>query len=502
MKKFLPILFVCCSLNISAQVFETVIDVGIDVNGLEIIRSHNGGYTLFVSDNFYGFGPERVLHIDSTGNVGWSKTTNDVHAAAPMAQNKIATYSYRDSSAWPGTIYSLKLSVYDSMGIFQSATTFPESLVVERMHPTADGGTIAIRENGITMMMKTDATGNFEWIKYIDAINSQSNVDLTDIIDAKDGGFIAIGTYHFQAATYSILIKLNSAGDTVWTKSFENFLPRSIYNAPKNGFLILSNGDWQQGFESPIIYIDSLGNIQWSKALPFAGQPFITLTDCAISSDSNFAFSGSEFSNTPLPILLKVDTSGNFLWLRKYPGAGYFYHNSRIINSGDSGFAMTIGGNAQDIIFIKTDSTGTSICDSLSVLPSSLPFPILTTPHYYSIQVTDYTYPPYNSFGTSFMPDSSYTAAENCLLLSDKYIPDPDNYLSIYPNPSSTQFVVKSPVFRENAILEIFNMLGEKIYSAGFSRQSTVDCQQFAKGIYIVRLSNFENQFTQKLVIN
>ena len=47
---------------------------------------------------------------------------------------------------------------------------------------------------------------------------------------------------------------------------------------------------------------------------------------------------------------------------------------------------------------------------------------------------------------------------------------------------------------------EIFNLLGEKIYSAPYREQSTVNCEHFPPGIYFITLQTENGVAVQKLI--
>lgn len=69
--------------------------------------------------------------------------------------------------------------------------------------------------------------------------------------------------------------------------------------------------------------------------------------------------------------------------------------------------------------------------------------------------------------------------------------------ISIYPNPANTELNVVIPT-QENIVVEIFNMIGEKIISV--SNQSKIDISGLKKGIYIIRVSKDQNNYTQKFI--
>jgi len=108
--------------------------------------------------------------------------------------------------------------------------------------------------------------------------------------------------------------------------------------------------------------------------------------------------------------------------------------------------------------------------------------------------------PSFVSFGDlwRFIPDSACNG----------YIGVPDisgeQAIIIYPNPSSDQFTIYGLQFTVDARLEVFNVSGEKVYSrqleSGNSKPETVNCKQFASGIYFVKVANEKMNWVGKFV--
>jgi hypothetical protein len=448
-----------------------------------------------------------MIKIDSLGNVSWAKSYSayGMDKAAVIGKNRYAVYGNFVINYWPYQITSA-LHVIDSTGTVLYNYLIPESLIVNQMHPTRNGGIIAVSEpNGgnRSLIFKTDSTGILEWTKSIDSIgpNSFSN-RLTDITEARSNGYMGIMNYTYPdtigAAYYSLLIRLDSLGDTLWTKSFD-FIGWNlrILSIPSNEYLIY------QGNE--IALFDSSGQVKWRKFTvdTITGIDF-HIMECKLSNDDNFILTAEYYDvaqNSPANCLMKVDTNGVVLWLRSYPLVYPANVRLPLVNAKDDGFAFaSLDLSNQQCTLIKTDSLGASRCDSSLTVPVFLDTTLNSTPVYQGIhpvnlQLTDTLGAP-NSASIS-----SFTVIDNCLMLKNNEIFSKGSF-KISPVPATSQFTISSNnLSPKNTLLEIFNLLGENIYSAAYRNGSTVNCEHFLPGIYFVRLSDSEKQLTQKLVV-
>jgi hypothetical protein len=60
---------------------------------------------------------------------------------------------------------------------------------------------------------------------------------------------------------------------------------------------------------------------------------------------------------------------------------------------------------------------------------------------------------------------------------------------TIYPNPNNGKFTIALSAIKENSLIEIYNMLGEKIYTAKLNATNTqIDLNNNASGIYLYRV--------------
>ena len=78
------------------------------------------------------------------------------------------------------------------------------------------------------------------------------------------------------------------------------------------------------------------------------------------------------------------------------------------------------------------------------------------------------------------------------------------NNFKIHPNPASKYFTIQASSFIVNGNLTIYNVLGKRLKSLKFEGESfNVDINDLNKGIYLIELSDSENnKLTKKLIIN
>lgn len=166
-----------------------------------------------------------------------------------------------------------------------------------------------------------------------------------------------------------LLMKVNSLGDTIWTKimggtNFKNF-GNSVVQTYDGGFVVTgSTENFGVGmYDVILIKTDADGNINWSRT--YGGL----LDDGGLSleqtSDSGFIIGGNTMSygtSTNDFYLIKTDINGDTLWTKTYGGAGYDVASS-VIETHDGGYLISgitdsFGTDSTDILLIKTNSNG------------------------------------------------------------------------------------------------------------------------------------------------
>ncbi|MEI6752952.1 MAG: T9SS type A sorting domain-containing protein [Paludibacter sp.] len=116
--------------------------------------------------------------------------------------------------------------------------------------------------------------------------------------------------------------------------------------------------------------------------------------------------------------------------------------------------------------------------------------------------IVNQTYKNWNPDGiTVSYADSTHNYYHTILLSGLKNTQTANNNISVYPNPSNGKFIISSPENSINAI-EIFNLLGDKVYSnTNQPAKSEIDLSTAAKGVYLLKFNNGVKSNNTKIVI-
>ncbi len=189
------------------------------------------------------------------------------------------------------------------------------------------------------------------------------------IYQTTDGGYIITGStesYGFKNGFTDVyLIKTNSAGDTLWTKTFGGALYDDGYAVRQTsdlGYIVVGNTSsfGNGGFDIYMIRTDVNGKILWSKTIGGTSNDYGF--DVKQTSDGGFIVAGRTLNFGAINhdvYVVKTDGSGNFVWGKSYGREGDDYGYS-VQQTKDGGYI--IGGNRGTVGFylIKTGETGDS----------------------------------------------------------------------------------------------------------------------------------------------
>ena len=235
------------------------------------------------------------------------------------------------------------------------------------------------------------------------------------------------------------------------------------------------------------------------KLLDFAGAANGSNPTGSLITDGTFLYgmTGDE-GIVGLGTLFKIMPDGSgYIKLLDFAGAANGSNpTGSLITDGTFLYGMTtLGGlfNLGTVFKVMPDGSGyVKLLDFAGAANGRNPYGDLISDGTFLYGMT--TFGGVNDMGTIFKFGDAVGIVENNLQAN----------ISIYPNPSSGkfQFVINGLPFIENHTVEIYDMLGEKIYAATINSDKTeIDLNNPANGIYFVNISNGINTYSGKIII-
>ncbi len=367
-------------------------------------------------------------------------------------------------------------------------------------------------------LVKTDSIGDTLWSRNYAPTAVYNYRQGVDVILTPDSGFLVLAAYVDQSDTMwqSMLIKTNSIGDTLWTKKYINQngnTPCNVKTTNDGGYIITSITNPSSNDNNfYLVKTDSLGDTIWTKTILHPngmtyGSRVTTCTQQA--NDNGYILAGTVSLLIDLTqadvILIKTDQFGDTLWTKTIGGVDADGATGGVLQTTDGGYAIAAytrswGSGGTDVYLVKTNSVG--IVQWTKTFGGSL-----DDDADYIIQTSD------GGFAISGMTmnwgdggsvyfvktDSLGNAPTGIAFINDKMD------LQIYPNPSNGVFNIRGSKTNVQKI-EAFNQLGEKIYESvpeNFQDIIPVDISENPSGIYLLVIHDTNGTtLTKKIIIN
>ncbi|MCB0303875.1 MAG: T9SS type A sorting domain-containing protein [Calditrichaeota bacterium] len=208
-------------------------------------------------------------------------------------------------------------------------------------------------------LIRTDSNGDTLWTK---SFGGTENDYLLDITETQQGNFILTGgTRSFGNGSYDAwFIKINNAGDLLWSKTYgtsEYEFCASITETPDGNFV--AGGEGNPGGASSdgfwFLKLNSTGDTLWTTT--YETNEYSLFHEVESTIDGGTISIGTTDSN--INILVKHNVTGNQEWVQNFSGLGRLSSVKQIDNTGYvlTGYYTTPNFDS-NIRIITTDAVG------------------------------------------------------------------------------------------------------------------------------------------------
>jgi hypothetical protein len=278
-----------------------------------------------------------------------------------------STYSFGNSSQ----VYLVKT---DSLGdtLWSNAYGGNGIEVGYSVQQTLDGGYIVVGYSGSfgdsnqVYLIKTDSIGDTLWTGIYGNSGDDRGMSIQQTVD---GEYIIVGhTNSYGNSTQVYLIKTDSLGDTLWTKTFGGTLHDrgySVQQTQDGGYVICGEGNSNLDYDPVyLIKVDSLGDTMWTKTY---GDAYDEGRSVQQTQDGGYIIAGIQAFLGIDIYLIKTDSIGDTLWSKYYrwqdASKGYSVHQTQDGGYIVAGWALKMVGTIeyQYSYIVKTDSLGDTL---------------------------------------------------------------------------------------------------------------------------------------------
>lgn len=194
------------------------------------------------------------------------------------------------------------------------------------------------------------------------------------VIKTSDGGYLISGLTFSYAVGYNdvYLIKTNSDGDTLWTRSFGwNYgdVGISVIENSNNEYIItgMRSTGWQD-----VLFAKTSADGDVLLFTHFGGSNNEGGYSIQETSDGNYIIAGNTWSYSQYGQadvwLIKLDGNANFIWDKKFGGSqrddGFSVQQTSDGGFVISGYTESFGAGNADVYLIKTDVNGDLVWDA------------------------------------------------------------------------------------------------------------------------------------------
>jgi hypothetical protein len=482
----------------------TVIDFGSSVE-----QTSDSGFIICGYSRSYGAGNADVYLIktDSRGDTLWTRTYGNTgyDDGTSVKQTFDGGYIVTGGTSL-NALYLIKTkSNGDTLWTRVIEDSLGGSWGIDVVQ-TSDSGYVITGDGSFTSsfphvyLVKVNSNGDILWTKIFGGPYYQDRGRA--IVQASNSDLVITGfSLNFNSSGGNsrdiYVIRTNSVGDTIWTKTYDAGAEEEGYGIEQttDGGFVLTGYTSEYPMKLFLFKIDSIGDTLWTKL--FSSTQFVQGYSLQKTADNGFIIAGTIENvsvNKPYALLMKTDSIGDTLWTRTFglqpvSSSGEEAHSVRQLNDGSYVFVgvdITMPGPDYRIYFVKTDSNGHSNCNE-----AALPINVSS----FSVKVgnpntTVFATHPIKPIFTTIVNKGS-TLTEFCSVGISETI----NYrfVNIYPNPFTNEFSIAGTEVGQEIFL--YNVTGKEILRLKtIEGETRLNTEKLSAGVYVLKykFANFK----------
>jgi hypothetical protein len=335
-------------------------------------QTTDGGY---IATGFYGVltdsGFGWLIKTDEHGDTVWTRKLGGAWVQQTTDSGFVALGGIDSGGSGPGGIWLVKT---DSSGDTLWSRIYEGNNAANMVEQTADGGYVmtgtasySSQNGGDVHILKTDAGGDTLWTRTFGGSRDDQGLSIQQ---TSDQGYIIVAyTISFGAGNQKIwLIKTDSIGDTLWTRLFGGDSTSSggwAQQTTDGGYFVAG---WTTLYSfCPRLYLiktDSVGDTLWTRTIGMQGHIVEGFSGQQVKDGGYIIVGGCQDTITGNVdvYLARTDANGDTLWTRTFGGPSYDCGQS-VRQTADGGYIIcgqtySFGAGGSDFYLIKTDANG------------------------------------------------------------------------------------------------------------------------------------------------
>ncbi len=438
-------------------------------NGNSVQQTLDGGYIVVGVESSFGAGGRDIYMIktDASGDTLWTRSFggpgDDYGMSVKQTTDKgyiVVGYTNSFGQGFDD-VYLIKT---DSLGDVLWSKTYggTDFDFGSSVQQTSEGGYIVVGStasfgsgNYDVYLIKINSTGDTLWTKTLGGSALDEGISAQQ---TNDGGYIIAGTtLSFGVGNYSAYLnKIDANGNVIWAKTYATSGSEEVHQMQltDDGGYIIAGGI----FIGPTITLSSIfktnsnGDLLWAKNYSNGGSNSVQETN-----DRGYIITGSEGG---LAFLIRTDSVGDTIWTKSFKGINAYAYGNFVQQTTDNGFIVTgsthIFGANDPVYLIKTDSNGNSCIQNN--FSTTVTTPVYTVnPAVSSASHGGKIGNPatMHNFGGDIFDICSHVGIETTIKSK--------NALFIYPDPFSSETTLETDKLFNNVILSVYNMQGQLV---------------------------------------